>query len=77
MNVMHFWGGDIILDVSLIPIKEVPPHTLQGLFHDRITDDRKISEAISREGRKYLFVLECSYGAEVFATCDQMQVAAE
>lgn len=74
MNVMHFWGGDIILDVSLIPIGKAPLHLLKGLFHDRIADEKAIADAVSKDGRKFLFALECSYGADVFITCDQMRV---
>jgi hypothetical protein len=76
MNVTNFWGGDIILEISLLPVHKAPSHVLRGLFLDRITDDKKIADAISKDGRKYLFVLECSYGADVYITCDQMQIVA-
>jgi hypothetical protein len=77
MNVQNFWGGDIILDVSLLPIEKAPAHMLQGLFKDRITEDGEIAKAIARDKRKYLFALESSYGADVYATCDGMQVMAD
>jgi hypothetical protein len=74
MNVMHLWGGDIISDVSFFPIAKAPSHLLRCLFHDRITDDKKIADAVAKDGRKYFFALECSYGADIYATCDQMQI---
>ncbi len=74
MNVMNLWGGDIISDVSLFPIAKAPSHLLRCLFHDRITDDKKIADAVAKDGREYLFALECSYGADIYVTCNQMQI---
>jgi hypothetical protein len=77
MNVTCFWGGDIILDVSLLPIGKAPPHMLKALFQDRITEEDKIAEAVAKNPRQYLFALESSYGADIYATCDKMQIRSD
>jgi hypothetical protein len=77
MNITHLWGGDIISDVSLFPLKSAPNNVLQCLYCDRISDDETIADAVSKDGRQYLFVLECSYGANIYATCDKMEIISE
>jgi hypothetical protein len=80
MNITDFWIGSIVGDVCFLPLDKVPPLMWENLFagrialHNREASLRKLIE--TTKGR-YFFALEASYGANVYAVCDAMEITGE
>jgi len=78
-NVMYFWKGTIISDLWLFPINVSDLEKWNKLYQGRITTQNcmdDINQLISRNRNLYLFILDSSYGAEIYATCDGIRIYA-
>lgn len=77
MNVTDFWCGSIICDVWLWPRQQVPERMWEELFRNRIPlhdFEAKLKSSIERTPGRYFFALESSYGANVYAVCDELEI---
>ncbi|HZR78888.1 MAG TPA: hypothetical protein VFA58_06735 [Chthoniobacterales bacterium] len=77
MNVTDFWMGTIVCDVWLWPRDEAPNRIWEELFKGRIAmndPEGSLKSLIENTRGRYFFALESSYGANVYAVCDDLQI---
>jgi hypothetical protein len=77
LNVGKFWVGNIIGQAWLWDNTSVQRSLWQSLFADRIVEARfedSLNELIASAQHKRFFALECSYGAQVYALCDSIEI---
>jgi len=77
LNVGNFWVGNIIGQAWLWDKPSVQRSLWQRLFAGRIVESRfeeSLNELIASAQHKMFFALECSYGAQVYALCDSLEI---
>lgn len=77
LNIQDFWNGSIIGEVFFLPKKQVPSYMWRNLYSGQLRKedtDKEILKFVSKIENQHLFALECSYGAQVYATCDQLRI---
>lgn len=77
MNISDFWIGSIIGDIWWWPLNEVSVEMWEKLFAGRIAKhdrDGSLRRLIATVKGTHFFALEGSYGANVYAACNQLRV---
>jgi hypothetical protein len=80
MNVTDFWIGSIVSDIWLWPREKAPSRMWQQIFAGRISvNDPEASLKLlkSKSDGKHFFALEGSYGVNVYAICDDVEITRE
>jgi hypothetical protein len=75
--VNDFWESNLISDVFLWELDRAPEIFLRRLFLRRLPSDLtavELSAELRKRGSRKVFALESSYGAEITAGCDDLQI---
>lgn len=77
VNVSRFWGVCLVSDLWLWEKASVPESIWRRLFEGRVPahrGDDGLQEAIDSVTNQKVFALESSYGGEIYATCDGLEI---
>ena len=74
MNIRDFWRGNIILSIFHWDHKDVPLSSWKELYTGRGSEEPWLQKSIAANKNTHFFALISSYGADIFATCDEMIV---
>lgn len=77
MRVTNFLRGNIISNVWFWRTNEISIDKWEKLFEDQLAShnyNEDLKKIIARNRNSHFFTLDSSYGAEIYATCDKMEI---
>jgi hypothetical protein len=78
MNISDFWIGSIIGEIWLWPLHKTPARMWEQLFKGRLAlhdAANSLTSSIKSARGRHFFALEGSYGANVYATCEDVEIS--